>query len=129
MNKAATMAGAKAAPDMRRTFRLLREKPCRSNLLLNAAQRTVIKGGVSISLTGKEFQILRYLLLHPGRAVGIQELYEQIWQEIYLPSSANTVMVHILNLRRKVEDDPAHPALIRTIWGKGYMLSQQAAAV
>ena len=39
-----------------------------------------------------------------------------------MPSSANTVMVHILKLRKKLEDDPANPTLIRTVWGKGYQI-------
>ncbi len=43
-------------------------------------------------------------------------------QEKYLPSSTNTVMVHILNLRKKVEDDASSPKIIRTVWGKGYQV-------
>ena len=43
-----------------------------------------------------------------------------MWSEKYMPSSNNTVMVHILNLRKKLEADPANPKLIRTVWGKGY---------
>lgn len=43
-----------------------------------------------------------------------------VWDERYLPSSNNTVMVHVLNLRKKLEDDPGTPKRIRTIWGKGY---------
>ena len=42
--------------------------------------------------------------------------------EKYLPSSNNTVMVHILNLRKKLEDDPAQPVFLRTVWGKGYQI-------
>ena len=50
------------------------------------------------------------------------ELYEGVWNEKYLPSSANTVMVHMLNLRKKIEDDATSPKVIRTIWGKGYQI-------
>ena len=45
-----------------------------------------------------------------------------VWHEKFLPSSANTVMVHILKLRKKLEDDPSNPTLIRTVWGKGYQI-------
>ena len=50
------------------------------------------------------------------------DIYESVWQERYLATSSNTVMVHILNLRKKLESNPAQPALIRTIWGKGYQI-------
>ena len=44
---------------------------------------------------------------------------------MYLASSSNTVMVHILNLRKKLETDPADPKLIRTVWGKGYQMDEE----
>ena len=49
-------------------------------------------------------------------------LYEDVWGETYLASSSNTVIVHIANLRRKLEKEPSSPALIRTVWGKGYRI-------
>ena len=51
-------------------------------------------------------------------------LYEGVWKDKYLPSSTNTVMVHILNLRKKLEVDHTDPKLIRTVWGKGYQLDE-----
>jgi two-component system OmpR family response regulator len=50
----------------------------------------------------------------------VRSVYEGAWGEKYMPTSTNTVMVHILNLRKKLEEDPTNPKLIRTIWGKGY---------
>ena len=50
------------------------------------------------------------------------ELYEGVWGEMPLPSSNNTITVHILNLRRKLEDTPSAPKLIRTVWGRGYQI-------
>lgn len=131
MNKLTSVMTVTPSPGMHKMFRLLRETQHRGTpeLSLDCNQRSVTKGGVSISLTSKEFHILRYLLLHPGQTISIPELYEQIWKEMYLPASANTVMVHILNLRRKVEDDPAHPSLIRTVWGKGYSICPHSVAV
>ena len=53
---------------------------------------------------------------------GVDELYSSVWGEIPLPSSSNTVTVHILNLRRKLEENPSSPKIIRTVWGKGYQI-------
>ena len=66
--------------------------------------------------------VLIYLVKNRGRAVNPEELYRDVWGEIPLPSSGNTVTVHILNLRRKLEDTPSSPKIIRTIWGKGYQI-------
>ena len=46
----------------------------------------------------------------------------QVWKERFLPGSGNTVMVHVLNLRRKIEETPSAPKIIRTVWGKGYQI-------
>ncbi len=50
-----------------------------------------------------------------------EEIFERVWRERYFQSN-NTVMVHIRRLREKVEDDPSHPTLIRTVWGVGYKI-------
>ena len=57
-----------------------------------------------------------------GRVVPVRTIYETVWHETYMPASNNTVMVHIVNLRKKLEEDPANPRLIRTVWGKGYQI-------
>ena len=51
-----------------------------------------------------------------------QNLYESIWNEPYFYSCNNTIMVHIRNLRRKIEPDPDNPQYIKTVWGKGYRI-------
>ena len=84
--------------------------------------RSVYKDGQTVEVTEKEAEIIRYLLEHRGTPVSVESIYEDVWQEKYLPSSTNTVMVHILNLRKKLELDPANPTLIRTVWGKGYQI-------
>ena len=66
--------------------------------------------------------MLIYLAKNRGRVVSPGELYEGVWGEMPLPSSNNTVTVHILNLRRRLEDDPSSPRLVRTVWGKGYQI-------
>ena len=73
-----------------------------------------------MELTAKEFEILRYFFQHQGQPLEVRTLYEEVWGDSYMPSSANTVTVHVLNLRKKLEENPANPQLIRTIWGKGY---------
>jgi two-component system OmpR family response regulator len=89
---------------------------------IDRATRTAIKNGYSIELTELEMSILEYLLSKRGNVVSVRELYENVWQEKFLSSSTNTVMVHILNLRKKIEDDAANPKIIRTVWGKGYQI-------
>ena len=91
-------------------------------VVLNADKRQVMKNGVEIEMRDKELEALVYLSRNRGRAVGASELYEAVWGEMALPSSANTVTVHILNLRRKLEDNASSPKLIRTVWGKGYQI-------
>lgn len=93
-----------------------------SSLAVDLTRRSVTREGAHLDLTDKEYSILEYLLRRRGGVVSAQELYEQVWQEKYLPSSTNTVMVHILNLRKKVEDDASSPKIIRTVWGKGYQI-------
>ena len=55
-------------------------------------------------------------------AVTAVELYEAVWNEKYLAGSGNTVMVHVLNLRRKIEENSSSPKIVRTVWGKGYQI-------
>ena len=90
------------------------------DIQLDEKHTCAIRNGQRIDLTDKEFAILRFFVQNRGRTVDVQKVYESVWGEKYLPSSNNTVMVHILNLRKKLELDPANPKLIRTVWGKGY---------
>lgn len=92
------------------------------SLAVDLTHRSVMREGSPLELTDKEYSILEYLLRRRGNVVSSQELYEQVWREKYMPSSTNTVMVHILNLRKKVEDDASSPKIIRTVWGKGYQI-------
>ena len=84
--------------------------------------RTVTKNGATIELRDKEYDVLIYLVEQRGRTVSPDELYEAVWGEMPLPSSGNNVTVHILNLRRRLEDNPSSPKIIRTVWGKGYQI-------
>lgn len=92
------------------------------NVQLDRRYRCAIKEGRRIPLTEKEYAIMRFFVDHRGEIVGNKDIYEGVWHDGYLPSDGNTVMVHILNLRKKLEDDANHPTLIKTIWGKGYIV-------
>ena len=111
-----------------RRYRVYRGKPKKQEkgerLVLCSEKGYVLRDGEIIPLTNKEIDILQYFLDHRGVIVDARSLYEGVWKDKYLPSSPNTVMVHILNLRKKLEADPANPTLIRTVWGKGYQLDE-----
>ena len=90
------------------------------DVTLDERRCCAVRNGQIIDLTDKEYAILRFFFQNRGKTVDVQTVYEGVWGEKFLPSSNNTVMVHILNLRKKLEPDPANPKLIRTVWGKGY---------
>ena len=112
-----------------RRYRIYRGKPKPQSpagrLVLYSEKGYVLRDGEVIPLTNKEIDILQFFLDHRGVLVDTKSLYEGVWKDRYLPSSANTVMVHILNLRKKLEADPTNPTLIRTVWGKGYQLDEE----
>lgn len=83
-------------------------------------QEKVLAEGREIELTNIEFAILRLLAGHRGQIFSAQHLYESIWEEDYYYGASNTVMVHIRNLRGKIEKDPHNPKIIKNVWGKGY---------
>ena len=93
-----------------------------SSLEINRERGLVTKQGSPVDVTKTEFELLMYLIENRGTPVSTRMIYENVWKEKFLPSSANTVMVHILKLRKKLEDDPSNPKLIRTIWGRGYQI-------
>ncbi|MBQ7314824.1 MAG: response regulator transcription factor [Clostridia bacterium] len=93
-------------------------------VLLLPARREVFKNGLPLDVRDKELDVLIYLARHRGVTVSPHELYEAVWGERPLPSSGNTVTVHVLNLRRTLEDRPSSPKIIRTVWGKGYQIDE-----
>lgn len=92
------------------------------NLEVNMDTHMVYNNGEIVPVTETEYAILECLLKNRGRTVTTQELYETVWKEKFLPGSGNTIMVHVLNLRRKIEEVPSSPKVIRTAWGKGYQI-------
>ena len=76
-------------------------------------------------LTETEYKILKLLMQSPQRIFPVQVIYETVWGEPYFYVSNGTVMVHIRNLRMKVEHNPQNPQRICTVWGKGYRFAAQ----
>lgn len=91
-------------------------------LRIDTERSTVEKNGRPVALTDLEYRILLLLASDRQRIFSAQDIYERVWGEPYLYSSGNTIMVHIRNLRRKLEDDPQNPQIIRNVWGKGYRI-------
>jgi DNA-binding response OmpR family regulator len=88
-------------------------------LTVDLAERRVIKRGVSSHLTIKECALLEILVRNDGEVLTRKRLMKEIWDTDYL-GDTRTLDVHICTLRRKVEDHPHEPALIRTVRGVGY---------
>ncbi len=105
--------------DMYRDLQGKNAEPIGKDLEINVEEKTVYRNGEKIALTEKEYELLSLLFHDRGRVFGPSELYETIWRETYLPSSSNTVLVHIANLRKKLGEDQN---IIRTVWGKGYVI-------
>lgn len=91
-------------------------------LTLDTDSKTLTRGNSVIKLTDIEYQILELMLTHLKKVFSAQNLYESIWQEPYFYQANNTVMVHIRNLRQKIEVNPREPQYIKTAWGKGYYI-------
>ena len=94
-------------------------------LTLDERTQEVTKNGVPVELTDTEYSILLLLLTHPGQIFSTEHLYESIWNEPYYYGANNVIMVHIRNLRRKIEDDLKNPTLIKTVWGRGYRCDKE----
>lgn len=103
-----------------RVYKGKREDAGGERLYVDDQSGVVRVNGKDVDLTDKEYAILLFFYRHRGQILDVETVYEGVWGEKFLPSSNNTVMVHILNLRKKLEEDPANPKLIRTVWGKGY---------
>lgn len=84
------------------------------------SEKSVVIQGNKIVLTDTELRLLEFLYNNKGNVMSIKDIYEAVWEEKYLPNSNNTVMVFMLGLRKKIEEDYANPKHIITIWGKGY---------
>lgn len=94
------------------------------DLLMNAAEGTVTVNGTSLELTSTEFKILKLFLEQPGRIYTKQQIFEHVWEMDYAGDD-NTVMVHISNLRSKLDQAPGQVPQIRTVKGLGYKIERE----
>jgi DNA-binding response OmpR family regulator len=88
------------------------------DLAVDVARRVARLRGEPLALTVREFDLLTFLMRHPGRAFRRSELLEAVWGWTF--GDQSTVTVHMRRLREKIEDDPAAPKRILTVWGVGY---------
>jgi two-component system, OmpR family, response regulator ResD len=90
-------------------------------LRIEPATRSVFLDGEELALTMREFDLLAYLAMHPGRVYSRDQLMEAVWGEPFFEDTS-TVTVHVRRLRAKLGDDPTEPRFIETVWGVGYRL-------
>ena len=88
---------------------------------LNDREKCLRVDGAEVSVTPKEFQILKLLMASPGKVFSPDEIYREVWQEDPF-SNENTVAVHIRHLREKIEIDPKKPRYLQVVWGQGYKM-------
>jgi DNA-binding response OmpR family regulator len=93
-------------------------------LTIETRARSAARGEQELALTLREFDLLAWFLAHPGRAYSREELMRVVWGWEF--GDLSTVTVHVRRLRAKIEEDPAEPALIRTVWGVGYRFDPDA---
>lgn len=84
----------------------------------------VVKNEKKILLRAKEFELLAFLAQHQGQVFSKKQIFENVWENDYMHDD-NTVTVHIRRLRKKIEDDPDNPELIKTVWGLGYKFEEK----
>jgi DNA-binding response OmpR family regulator len=94
------------------------------NIRLDLDSRRVFVDNEEKSFTAKEFDLLVFLATHPDRVFIKEHLFERIWGYDSF-GDITTVTVHIRKIREKIEQDPAEPELIETIWGVGYRFKKE----
>ena len=93
-----------------------------SDMVINTDEKTVSVDGVLIPLTSTEYDILELLALNRKKIFSMENIYSSIWNDSYIGASDNAIMVHIKNLRKKIEKNPKEPKYIKTAWGRGYYI-------
>ncbi len=113
--------GLKIKALMKRTYDLAEDRQLLTygNITLDVASKTVFKNEEPVQITGKEFELLEYMMRHPETVLKKEKLFDEIWG-VDCFSDLGSLNVHIRWLREKLEDDPRNPKLIRTVWRVGY---------
>ena len=92
-------------------------------LELNEETVEVSIDGRPVKMTPIEFKILALLIKNPGRVFSAEEIYERVWNERAI--STDTIMVHVRNIREKIEINPKEPKYLKVVWGVGYKIEKQ----
>ena len=90
---------------------------------LNDSTKQVTLDGEEVSLTPTEYDILKFLMQHPGEVYSPKQIYQRVWEDAPY-GSENTVAVHIRHLREKLEYNPAEPRYLKVVWGQGYKIER-----
>ena len=77
-----------------------------------------------VKMTPMEYKILLLLMKNPGRVFSAEEIYERVWNERAV--NTDTIMVHVRNIREKIEINPKEPKYLKVVWGVGYKIEKQA---
>jgi DNA-binding response OmpR family regulator len=86
-------------------------------LVIDVGAHEVRVDGEAVPFTAREFELLEHLARHPRQILTRDQLFERLWGEY---GDRHTLTVHISRLREKIEEDPAHPRYVVTVWGVGY---------
>ena len=93
-------------------------------LELNEDTVEVTVDGEPVKMTPIEYKILLLLMKNPGRVFSADEIYERVWNERAI--NTDTIMVHVRNIREKIEINPREPKYLKVVWGVGYKIEKQA---
>ena len=125
---------ARVASQLRRNKRVMERLNARipenpaihriGGLEVNEETVEVVADGTPVRLTPIEFKILLLLVKNPGRVFSAEEIYERVWNERAV--NTDTVMVHVRNIREKIEVNPKEPKYLKVVWGVGYKIEKQA---
>ena len=93
-------------------------------LEINEDNVEVTVDGEPVKMTPIEYKILLLLMKNPGRVFSAEEIYERVWNEKAI--NTDTIMVHVRNIRDKIEINPKDPKYLKVVWGVGYKIEKQA---
>lgn len=93
-------------------------------LEINEDNVEVIVDGEPVKMTPIEYKILLLLMKNPGRVFSAEEIYERVWNERAI--NTDTIMVHVRNIREKIEVNPRESKYLKVVWGVGYKIEKQA---
>ena len=109
--------------EMKNKITDIRNKYIIGGLEMDLDTKEVSVDGNIIKVTPIEYKILELLMSHPGKVFSAENIYESVWQEDAI--NTDTVMVHIRNLREKIEINPKNPRYLKVVWGVGYKIEKQ----